>query len=134
MTRPIRVLIADDHQVVLSTLCLMLRSAEDVEIVGLAADGDEAVELSATVDPDVIVMDYSMPRMSGAEATRRILEAGRRATVVGLSMYTPERGDEMRRAGAVICLDKADEIDDVVTAVRLAGSLPPSAMQRSIAS
>ena len=129
MTRPIRVLIADDHQVVLSTLCLMLRSADDVEIVGLAVDGAEAVELTAAVHPDVVVMDYSMPRMSGAEATRRILQTDQRATVVGLSMYAPDRGDEMRRAGAVVCLDKANEIDDVVTAVRLAGSLPPPAVE-----
>jgi DNA-binding NarL/FixJ family response regulator len=123
--RRIRVLIADDHPIVRSTLCMMLKSVPDVEIVALAADGDEAVKLAAAVRPDVVVMDYRMPKMNGAEATRRIRAGNHRSKVLGLSLFAPELGDEMRAAGAVTCLDKSHELDDVVDAIHVAAKLPP---------
>lgn len=124
MSKPIRVLIADDHPMVRSTLCLVLRAVDDVEVVGLAEDGDEAVELASSVHPDVVLMDYSMPRMNGAEATRRIVAAEPHARVLGLTMHGPELGERMCEAGAVGCLTKSADLDELVAAVRIAGRWP----------
>ena len=68
----IKVLIADDHRVVREGLSAILREKDDLEVVGEARDGQEAVEKARELQPDVILMDVSMPRMNGVEATRAI--------------------------------------------------------------
>src|SRR5437667_10483579 len=68
----IRVLIADDHRVVREGLAAILRESGDLEVVGEARDGQEAVEKARELQPDVILMDVSMPRMNGVEATRAV--------------------------------------------------------------
>lgn len=72
---PIRVLIADDHRLFREGLRALLSVADGLEVVGEAADGQQAVDLSAALSPDVIVMDIQMPRLSGLEATRLILRS-----------------------------------------------------------
>jgi YesN/AraC family two-component response regulator len=67
-----KVLIADDHRVVREGLVAILRECQDLEVVGEASDGQEAVEKARKLQPDVILMDVSMPRMNGVEATRAI--------------------------------------------------------------
>ena len=84
----IRVLLAEDHAVVRAGLAQLLDRAGDIEVVGAAADGAEAVVLADDHAPDVILMDLSMPVMDGIEATKRILEADPEARVVVLTSLT----------------------------------------------
>lgn len=83
----IRVLIADDHSLVRNSIRALLESQEDIEVVGTAVNGQEAITLAQTYAPDVIVMDISMPQMDGIHATERIKELHLSARVVILSMH-----------------------------------------------
>jgi DNA-binding NarL/FixJ family response regulator len=70
----IRVVLVDDHKLVRAGLQSLLEACEDIEVVGSAADGREALELAGRLQPDVVLMDLSMPGMGGVEATRRLLD------------------------------------------------------------
>ncbi|HEV8099526.1 MAG TPA: response regulator transcription factor, partial [Gaiellaceae bacterium] len=81
----IRVLLAEDHRLVRAGLERLLATAEDIEVVGGAADGEEAVALAAETQPDVVLMDLSMPNVDGIEATRAIRAANEAVQVVVLT-------------------------------------------------
>ena len=101
MTSPIRVLVADDHTIVRQGLVEILKASPDVEVVGEAADGAEAVEKAAKLRPDVVVLDVSMPHLTGLEAARRIREALPATRVLVLTMHDDEEYVlKMVRAGA----------------------------------
>jgi DNA-binding NarL/FixJ family response regulator len=87
----IRVLLVDDHAVVRDGLKAILDEAGNIDVVGLAADGLEAVRLVSELEPDVVVMDIAMPRLDGIEATRRILAAKPQTHVLILSQYEAEQ-------------------------------------------
>lgn len=93
----IRVLIADDHAIVRSGLVQLLGTADDLELVGTARDGDEAIELAARERPDVVLMDLSMPGTDGIEATRRIAVDNPGVQVLVLSSFS----DRTRILGAI---------------------------------
>ncbi len=115
----IRVLLADDHDVVRNGLARLLQSQSGIRVVAQASDGQMAVDLARHVRPDVVVMDVSMPRMDGVEATRRIVAEMPEVKVVGLSMHGEGAvGEQMREAGAVTYLAKSSAPDDLVAAVR----------------
>jgi DNA-binding NarL/FixJ family response regulator len=80
-------LIADDHPVFRRGMRAILGAEPDTELVGEATDGQEAVELALELRPDVILMDLNMPKVSGTEATRRILEASPNAAILMLTMF-----------------------------------------------
>lgn len=121
--RTIRVLLADDHKLVRQGLVGLLAQASDIEIVAEAADGQQAVELSQQHRPRVVIMDVSMPRMDGIEATRHILQAQPNVNVVGLSMYSDQSTDSaMREAGACEFLSKGGPIEDLIAAIRKCAS------------
>lgn len=86
----IRVVLADDHAVVRAGLRAVLHSARDIQIVGEASNGREALELAETVSPDVVVMDLSMPDLDGTAATRAIVAAGLPVRVLVLTMHAEE--------------------------------------------
>src|SRR5947199_5173375 len=85
--RRTRILLADDHAVVRQGFKMILSAQTDMEIVGEAANGREAVELAADLRPDVVVMDVAMPELNGIEATRRLVAANSHAKVIALSMH-----------------------------------------------
>jgi len=87
---PIRVILADDHAVVRAGLKAVLGASPEIEVVGEASDGLEAVDLAAQLDPDVVVMDLTMDRMDGAAATREIVARKMRARVLVLTMHAEE--------------------------------------------
>jgi DNA-binding NarL/FixJ family response regulator len=115
----IRVFLADDHTMVRQGFRLILSSQADIEIVGEAGNGREAVELAEKLHPDVIVMDVAMPELNGIEATRRLAASSPRSRVLALSMHKDSvYVREILRAGARGYLLK-DSIDsDLVNAVR----------------
>ena len=124
---PIRVLLADDHKIVRDGLAVVLNSQPGIEVVGAAADGEEAVDLTAKLQPQVVVMDVSMPRLDGIAATRHIAGAWPLVKVIGLTMLADEVSHEaMRAAGAVDCLVKTGPTEDLVNAIfATAGSPAP---------
>ncbi len=115
----LRVLLADDHGVVRDGIRRLLQNQDDIEVVGLADDGLEAVEMAAHLEPDVIVMDVSMPNMDGIEATRQIRQHNSRVRIVGLSMYgKSDVGAAMREAGADDYLSKTCAPHELIAAIR----------------
>ena len=119
MKKKIRILLADDHAVVRQGFRMILAGQSDMEIVGEAGNGREAVELAEKLLPDVIVMDVTMPELNGIEATRRLQTSAPHSRVLALSMHKDSvYVREILRAGARGYLLK-DAIDsDLLAAVR----------------
>jgi DNA-binding NarL/FixJ family response regulator len=90
MAKPIRVLVADDHALLRAGLRALLNMVPDIDVVGEAATGEEAIELVRPLHPDVVVMDLSMPGIGGLEATRQIVTRAPAARVLVLTMHGEE--------------------------------------------
>ena len=117
----IRIVIADDHQVVRSGLEQLLATADDMELVGMAVDGAEAVAICQDVRPDIVLMDLSMPVVDGVEATRRIVAAEGSTEVVVLTSFSDrQRILDALDAGAVGYVLKHAEPDELLAAIRAA--------------
>ncbi len=116
----IRILIADDHSLMRVGLNALFSHQEDMSIVGEACDGLQTVQLAETLDPDVVVMDLKMPKLDGAEATRRILDVSPDAKIIILTSYGTS--DDLVRAvqnGAKGAMIKSAPIEDIVDSVRI---------------
>jgi DNA-binding NarL/FixJ family response regulator len=115
----IRVLAADDQRVVREGLAMLLGLLPDVEVVGTAADGEQALALADELRPDVILMDLRMPRVDGVEATRRLRASHPEIKVVVLTTYADDRSVmEALRAGALGYLTKDAGADEIRQALR----------------
>ncbi|MCE5268931.1 MAG: response regulator [Planctomycetaceae bacterium] len=114
----VRVLLADDHPILRKGLGEVLNEKPGIEVVGEAGDGEEAVEQALRLRPDVVLMDITMPRLNGIEATRRITTELPDVRVVGLSMHEgDDMANAMREAGAVAYLRKDEAIDTLVATI-----------------
>lgn len=116
---PIRVLVADDHVVMREGICLLLEAEPDIKVVGQANDGQEALEKAHKLIPDVVLMDITMPGMSGLEATRQLRAALPETQILALTMH---EGDEfffrMLQAGASGYVLKGASPDELLSAIR----------------
>jgi two-component system response regulator NreC len=117
--RKIRVLLADDHELVRHGFAVFLNGQTDMEVVGEASNGREAIELAERLRPDIIVMDVTMPELGGVEATRRIRDSVLSAKVLAVSMHKDSvYVREILRAGADGYLLKDSRGDDMLAAIR----------------
>ena len=119
MSEPFRVMIADDHMLFRDGLRVLLLAEPDAELVGEASSGEEAVELAATLQPDVILMDLQMPGLNGIEATRRIVAASPHINVLMVTMFSDDQSVfAAMRAGARGYLLKGANHGEMLRAIR----------------
>jgi DNA-binding NarL/FixJ family response regulator len=116
---PVRILLADDHTVMRSGLRLLLERQPHLQVVGEAADGRQAVALSESANPDVVIMDIGMPNLNGIEAARQIVNRNPRTAIAILSMHSDESYViRALKAGARAYLLKDSAEADLLAAVR----------------
>ena len=116
--RPARVVLVEDNDLFREMLELVLEPRAEVKVVGSAASGDEALVLCARLAPDVVLVDYRMPGMNGAETTRALLRAAPGMSVICLTAsVAADEVEELRAAGAVACITKDEGLDRIVSAV-----------------
>jgi DNA-binding NarL/FixJ family response regulator len=117
----IRVVLADDHGVIRDGLGRLISALEDVELVGIAADGAEAIDKCRALSPDVVLMDLDMPVVDGIEATRRVLEESPQTAVVVLTAFSDRRRiTRALEAGACGYLLKDVDAERVADGIRAA--------------
>ena len=134
----IRVVIADDQRVVRDGLAMLIGLIEDIEVVGTACDGAEAVDLAHDTGPDVVLMDLRMPEMEGAEATRRIRSSLPETQILVLTTYADDGSlFPALQAGARGYLTKDASAEEIETAIRALAAgrthLDPAIQERLIA-
>jgi DNA-binding NarL/FixJ family response regulator len=121
----IRLLIAEDHTVLRYTLCSVVKQYPDIEIVGEATNGEDAVLKAEELQPAIVLMDINMPQLDGIEATRRITANSSRIVVLGLSVHGEgDSIDAMLRAGAVAVVSKERAIEDLYNAIQRVIAFP----------
>jgi DNA-binding NarL/FixJ family response regulator len=120
---PVRVLLVEDNDTFRETLELLFGLRDEIEVVGSASSGDKALPLVTELEPDVVVMDYRMPGLNGAEATRAVLASCPRTRIVCLSAsVTVDEVNEVLRAGAVACVTKDEDFDRLVSTIQEAAA------------
>jgi two-component system response regulator DesR len=125
---PIRIVLVEDNQVFREALELLLGLRSDLEVLAAVGDGGDAVPVCREHAPDVILMDYRLPGLDGVQATAAVREACPNVAVVCLTASAnPKEVEALYAAGAVACLTKDRELDDIVAAIhRAAGRLAPT--------
>jgi NarL family two-component system response regulator LiaR len=127
MSESIRVMLVDDHPMVRDGLATFLAVHDDLELVGKASDGEEAVRVFEETRPDVILMDLKMPRLDGVRATRALIERAPQACVIALTSFEDEDlVQQALEAGASGYLLKTIAADDLADAIRRAHAGKPA--------
>jgi DNA-binding NarL/FixJ family response regulator len=115
---PVRVVLVEDNDTFRETLELLFGLRDEIEVIGSASSGDDAPQLVRDRQPDVVLMDYRMPGLNGAEATRAVLAAAPQTKVVCLTAsVTAEEVRDVEAAGAVACVTKDQDFDRLVQVV-----------------
>ncbi len=118
--KPLRLLLVDDHQIVRTGLRMLFQSEPDMQVVGEAGSGAEAIRAVETLHPDVVIMDVAMPGMTGIEATRQIKLLSPDTAILALTMHEDEQYFfAMLNAGASGYIPKRAAPDDLVSAIRV---------------
>jgi DNA-binding NarL/FixJ family response regulator len=118
--KKIRILLVDDHKILRDGICSLLKEYPDMEVVGEAADGNNAFNLVKELSPDMVIMDISMPELNGIEATRKILADYPHIKIMALSMhYDKHFVSEIFKAGASGYLLKDCAFDEMAHAIRM---------------
>ncbi len=116
---PLKIMLVDDHAVMRQGLSMLLSNYNDIQVTGEASDGKEAVKLAREINPDVILMDISMPEMNGIEASRIINAEMPHIRIIGLSMFDPaDQAEEIRQAGASQYLKKHGDKHELLSTIR----------------
>jgi DNA-binding NarL/FixJ family response regulator len=114
----LQVLLVDDHAIVRKGIRSMLESYRDIQVVGEASNGIEAIKLMEQLHPNIVLMDINMPKMDGVEATAQIMSGYPDTIIIGLSANaTPDNQDAMTRAGAVRLIPKEQASDLLYDAI-----------------
>jgi len=119
----IRVMVVDDHNFVRTMMCELIDGTDDMQVVGEAEDGGQAVSVAREAEPDVVLMDLSMPVKNGIDATREVVASVPAVPVIVLTTST--KGQDVHdaaAAGAIGFLSKGADPDDVLEAIRAAGN------------
>ena len=115
----IRVLLVDDHPVVLEGLKSVLQNEKDIQLVGTAGNGRDAIELVGKLTPDVVVLDVTMPELNGVDTLKQIRRISQETEVVALSMHSGKQvASDMLAAGASSYVLKAASLEQLITAIR----------------
>jgi DNA-binding NarL/FixJ family response regulator len=121
---PVRIVLVEDNQIFRETLELLLGLRGDLLVVGSVGSGQEAVEVCVEARPDVVLVDYRMPGLSGAQTAEAILESSPATRVVCLTAsVSSAEVAELYAAGAVSCVGKDEELERIVDAIRAAADL-----------
>ncbi len=115
----VKVLLVDDHQLVRSGIRRILDDAPDVEVIGEAGSGEEALRQARSEQPDVVLMDVSMPGIGGLEATRKLLRTSPELKIIALTIYMEEPyPSRLLEAGASGYLTKGCDVEEILRAIR----------------
>ncbi len=118
-TQRCRIIVVDDNLAVRRILIQLLQESQELEVIGEASDGQQAVELTFQLRPDVVIMDINMPRMNGIQATQEITCMLPEVRVIGFSMYPQEEiVAQMRAAGAVGYICKGSPMEELLAAIK----------------
>lgn len=121
LDKNIRILVVDDHDIVRKSIVALLTRVPDMEVVGTAVNGREAIQSAQEKTPDVIVMDFSMPELDGIRAAREILDSGLPTQIIMLSMHhSSALVQQARKNGAFDFVVKQHAGRDLIPAIRAA--------------
>jgi DNA-binding NarL/FixJ family response regulator len=116
---PIRLVLVEDNETFRTTLELLFAMRDDLAVVASIESGKEAAQICAELQPDVVLMDYRMPGLNGAEATRGVLEVCPTARVICLTASVSRvEVDELRKAGVVACVTKDEDFEHLIATIR----------------